>query len=447
MPNQDIELRNEEVQEILTRVPHWMIRWGNVVILIILLMIFLLAWIVRYPDIVTTEITITTWTPPQKVVARSSGRLERILVENQQNINKRTALAVIENTANYEDVFYLKSITDTLKINNIHFYFPFEKLRGLQLGDIGATFTVFEKDYIAYKLNSDLHPYSVEGHAQNLEVVQLNERLSLLIEQKGIAEKEIVIKKKELERYKKLYERGVIAAQEWDTKNLDYLQFEKGLRNLISLISQTRSSINDLDKVTKTTKINKTKDDVNLFRNTIQSYSQLKKVIDDWELTYVLRSSIAGKVSFLQIWKENQTVTSGDDIFTVIPENESNYIGKVKAMVQNSGKLKEGQNVNIRLANYPDREFGIISGKVKYIAPIPDKEGNLLIDVILPNGLKTSYDKKIYFQQEMSGTADIVTEDMRLLERLLYQFRDIFNRGDNKPEKQKQEKSNNGSNH
>lgn len=428
MPKQDIELRSEEVQEILTRVPHWMIRWGNVVILIILLMIFLLAWIVKYPEIVTTDITITTLTPPEKLIARSSGRLQKILVNNQQIINKNTPLAVIENTANHEDVFYLKSITDTLKINNVQFEFPFEKFRGLQLGDIGAAFTVFEKDYLAYKLNNDLQPYSVEANAQNYEVIQLKQRLSLLIEQKEIADKEIIIKKNELIRYQKLYDKGVIATQEWDTKNLNYLQFEKGLRNLNSSISQTKSSLNDLNKSKKTTRINETKDEVNFFRNTIQSYNQLKKAINDWELAYVLRSSITGEVSFLQIWKENQSVSSGDNIFTVIPKNEANYIGKVKAIAQNSGKLKKGQKVNIRLANYPDREFGMLNGKVDYIALTPDKEGNLLIDVSLPDGLNTSYNKKIYFQQEMSGTADIVTEDMRLIERLLYQFRDIFSR-------------------
>jgi len=42
--------------------------------------------------------------------------------------------------------------------------------------------------------------------------------------------------------------------------------------------------------------------------------------------------------------------------------------------------------------------------------------------------LTTSYKKQIVFQQEMSGTADIVTKDLRLLERLLYQFRDVFKR-------------------
>ncbi|WP_367276796.1 hypothetical protein [Flavobacterium sp.] len=51
-----------------------------------------------------------------------------------------------------------------------------------------------------------------------------------------------------------------------------------------------------------------------------------------------------------------------------------------------------------------------------------------MIDISLPNGLETSYKKQISFQQEMSGTADIVTDDLRLIERLLYQFRDVFKR-------------------
>jgi len=50
------------------------------------------------------------------------------------------------------------------------------------------------------------------------------------------------------------------------------------------------------------------------------------------------------------------------------------------------------------------------------------------LDIELPNGLQTSYKEKINFQQEMTGTADIITEDLRLLERLLYQFRDVFRR-------------------
>ncbi|MBN9284060.1 MULTISPECIES: HlyD family efflux transporter periplasmic adaptor subunit [Flavobacterium] len=423
----DLELRSEEVQEILSEVPHWMIRWGNIVILTIIVLLIILAWFIRYPDIITTEIAITTQTPPEKLIARSTGKIEKIFIENRKMVKQHTPLAVIENTANYKDVFLLKSITDSLKMNN-SFSFPFEKLTALQLGDISSVFAIFEKDYATYELNKDLQPYRVEDTAQRFESVQLKERMELLTQQVSIAQTELQLKKKELERYKRLYENGVIASQEWETKNIDYLQNEKNIKSLNSQISQIHSSLNELNRSNKTTKINETKDQITFFRNMAQSYNQLKKAISDWELAYVLRASIPGEVSYLQIWKENQTITTGDNVFTVIPDSKSRYIGKVKARTTNSGKLRINQNVNIRLLNYPDREFGIVKGKVKSISLTPDKEGFLLIDVSLPKGLETSYKKKIIFQQEMSGTADIITEDLRLLERLLYQFRDIFKR-------------------
>lgn len=424
----EIELRSEEVQEILTKVPHWMIRWGNYVILLVLMLLFLMSYIVKYPDIVTTEIIITTQTPPEKLVARSSGKIEKILVENRTQVNENTPLAIIENTADYQDVFQLKKIVDAIKLSNQDIYFPFEKLLGLNLGEIEGSFAVFEKDYIAYELNKNLHPYQAEGMAQNFETIELQQRLELLQQQKEISNKGLEYKKKDLERYKKLFEKGIIATQEWETKNVDYLQAEKEIKSMASSISQMKSSINDLNKNKKTTKVNQNKDDISLYRNTIQSFNQLKKAISDWELAYVLRSSINGEVSFLQIWTENQTISSGESVFTIIPKNQENYIGKVKAKALNSGKIKEGQAVNMRLSNYPDREFGVIKGVVKSISLTPDKDGNLLIDVALPNKLQTTYHKQIIFQQEMSGTADIITEDLRLIERLLYQFRDVFKR-------------------
>jgi hypothetical protein len=124
----------------------------------------------------------------------------------------------------------------------------------------------------------------------------------------------------------------------------------------------------------------------------------------------------------------NQVINSGDNAFSIIPSIAQGYIGKVKAVAQNSGKIAMGQKVNIRLVNFPDREYGTVEGKIKNMSLVPDKDGNLLIDVSLPKGLETTYRKKITFQQEMSGAADIVTEDLRLIERLLYQFRDFFNK-------------------
>ncbi len=424
--NTTFELRSEEVQEILTRVPHWLIRWGSVVVLSILVMLVLVSWIVKYPDIVGSDIVITTNTPPQKLVAKTSGKIEVILINDKSNISKNTPLAVIENSANYKDVFLLKSIIDTINIEKS--IFPFEKLKSAQLGDIESNFSVFQKEYSVDELNRKLQPYKVSVKANELEMIQLEERLRLLESQKSINQSELELNKLNLDRYQTLYSKGIIASQELEKHKLNYLATEKGHKNLLSSISSLKSSLNELNRSSQTTKINEHKENVNLERNVVQAFYLLKKTIKDWELNYVFRSAIDGKVSFLQIWTVNQTINAGDNVFAVIPSSENGYIGKVKAKAQNSGKIKTGQNVNIRLENYPDREFGVINGIVKTISLTPDKDGNLLIDISLPNGLKTSYKKQITFRQEMSGTADIVTRDARLIERFLYQFRDFFNR-------------------
>lgn len=426
MEDETFELRSEEVQDILTKVPHWMIRWGTVLIFGIIVMLFFISWFVKYPDVVRTEIVITTNIPPEKIVAKTSGRIEAILVKNKTAVNRNSVLAVIENTADYHDVFLLQSIVDNYNINDSKKEFPFEKLKNKQLGEIESAFAVFQKDYQAQELNQELHPFEIESRAQSFEKVQLKERLEILQQQKIINESELQLQKNEISRFETLYNKGIISAQEMEAKKLVYLQAQKSYKGLLASISQLRSSLIDNTKSSQSSHVNSTKEEVNLGRNVAQSFYQLKKVIKDWELAYALKSSVSGVVTFLQVWTESQTINAGDNVFSIVPDAKNSFIGKVKAPALNSGKIKVGQTVNIRLANFPDREFGVLKGKIKNISLVPDKEGNLLLDVELPNGLETSYHKQIVFQQEMKGSAEIVTEDLRLLERILYQFKSLF---------------------
>ena len=424
--NTKIELRSEEVQDILTKVPHWMIRWGTALIFGIIIMLFFISWFLKYPDVVKTEIVITTNNPPEKLLAKTSGRIEAILIMDNAKVVPNMPLAIIENASKYQDVFKLKRELDKMDSNQTNDNFPFESLQHLQLGDIESAFALFQKDCIAEGLNTNLQPFKVDIKAQISENKQLKNRLSLLIEQQKLNQSEIQLQINELNRFETLFKKGVISTQDLETKKLQYLQSEKNYRSLLSSISQLKSTLIDNERTSKTTQINSTKENSNLERSVTQSYYQLKKAIKDWELLYVLKSDVAGEVTFLQVWTINQTIASGDQVFAIIPTNSEGYIGKLKAPALNSGKIKVNQKVNIRLANFPDREFGILNGKIKNISLVPDKEGNLLLDVVLPNGLQTSYKKQIPFQQEMKGSAEIITEDLRLLERILYQFKHML---------------------
>ncbi|WP_454045890.1 HlyD family secretion protein [Chryseobacterium sp. Marseille-Q8038] len=424
--NDGLKIYSEEVRDILTDPPKTILKWGNTILLSFIIILLLISWFVKYPDIITSQIIITTKTPPQKLVAKNSGKIDAILVRDKETVTKNTPLAILENSASYKDVFLLKSIVDTINLDKSNF--PFEKLKSSQLGDIESAFSSFQKEYIANQLNTDFKPYRVENNAQSYEAIQLKERLSLLESQKSINESELKLKQSDLTRSELLYKEGVISTQEIEKQRVLFLQDQKNYKNILSSISQLRSSINELNKNNKVTTINESKENINLERNVLQSFYQLKKFIKDWELNYVLRSSINGRINYLQLWSVNQSINIGDNVFSIIPIGGNQYIGKVKAPAQNFGKVKVGQTVNIKLANYPEQEFGILEGIINNISLTPDKDGNLLLDVSLPKGLQTSYKKRIAFQQEMNGRADIVTDDLRLIERLLYQFRDLFAR-------------------
>jgi HlyD family secretion protein len=75
--------------------------------------------------------------------------------------------------------------------------------------------------------------------------------------------------------------------------------------------------------------------------------------------------------------------------------------------------------------NYPDHEYGIVRGMAGNISVVPSGDAYTL-EVTFPNGLMTTYGKTLPFTQEMHATAEIITEDLRLLERLMMPLKKIF---------------------
>lgn len=422
----DIQLRSEEVQEILTAVPSWMIRWGSTLFLILILIILAFSWIIKYPEVVVSETYLTTLIPTQKEYAKVTGRLDTLFVSNNELVNKGQHLALIENTANYNDVFKLKGLIENSPENREDFYFPLDSIQVLFLGEIETAFANFENNYVAYKLNKELKPYLNEARAQKSNLKELELRLKNVKGQEAISNKELSFKKADLERNKKLYEKGVISTLEFENKQLEYLREKRAYENIQNSKSQLREAISNAKMNTKGIAVNKKREDISLLKNVLQSYGQLKKSIADWENKYLLKSEMKGKITFLDYWTKNQTVNQGEVVFTIIPKDNKNYIAKLKAPSRNSGKIKIGQDVNIALENYPYQEFGYLNGYVETISQVPDKDGFYRIDVKLPKNLTTTYNKKIVFNQEMRGTAEIITEDLRLIERFFYQLRNIL---------------------
>ena len=140
----NLELRSENVQDILTQPPHWMIRWGNTVIFVILLMVLLMSYVIKYPEFIPAPIVVTSKNPPEKLEARTNSKIEKILVKDHQSVNKNQVMMVLQSAADYKDILALKDIVDSMSSSQV-LYFPTQQASTFKLGEIQGEYNSFAK--------------------------------------------------------------------------------------------------------------------------------------------------------------------------------------------------------------------------------------------------------------------------------------------------------------
>lgn len=422
----NLNLRSEEVQEILSNPPIWIVRWGITLIFMFTCIILTLSFIIKYPDVVTAKVLVTTKQPAEKIISRYSGQLDKIFIKNRDTVKVNQKLAIIKNTANFNDVYLLKQMTDTIPFSLKNFQFPFSETSHLILGDISVAYIGFKKSYTDYYLLKELDPYTNQLGGHKISLQEIKNRLQNQITQKKLLEQEFVLKQTDLERNKHLFKKGIISEQTYESKQLEFIQMQKSISSMAISISQMREAISSANRTLKSTRINEQEDNTRFLNNLTQSYDKLKEAIRNWEYNYVLKSSINGVVSFQDYWGVNQFVNSGSIVFSILPTDTSSLVGKLVIPAQNAGKVSIGQKVFIKLDNYPYQQYGMLIGKVTNFSISPNNEGHYTVFISLPKGTKTSYNKTFKFTQELLGNAEIITEDLSVAERMFYKFREVL---------------------
>lgn len=421
----NIELRSESVQDILTQPPHWMIRWGNTIIFLILVLILMMSYVIRYPEFIPAPIVVTSQNPPEKLEARTNAKIEKIFIKEHQQVKKNEVLMVMQSTANYEDVLKLKKIIDSMAPDQL-LSFPLNEVSHFKLGELQGDYNGFAKAFQDETLFTRLQPYAPENLAANQSLSEYRLRIATTKQQKKLEQAKYEITKKNYQRSQDLYDQGVIASIELENEKIKFLQAQQNLENIKISLSQMEEAISNLNKTKSGTAINTEKDKITYSSQTLQLFEQLRKSLKQWEQNYLIISNTNGIASFQQFFGENQFVKAGDVILSILPENKDKLVGRMSVPAANSGKIISGEKVLIKLDNYRYQEYGIIEGKVQNISLSPDKDGNYYVDVLLPKGLKTSYNKTLTFDKELKGNAEIVTEDLRLIERFFYQMRKLL---------------------
>ena len=109
---EEINLRSEEVQEIMGRVPPAIERYGITVIACIILLLLVGSFFFRCPDAIDAPIVITNSTPPVNIMSKTSGKIVEIFKQNEDSVHVGELLSVIESDADYKDVLALEDMVN-----------------------------------------------------------------------------------------------------------------------------------------------------------------------------------------------------------------------------------------------------------------------------------------------------------------------------------------------
>ena len=411
--------RSEEVQDIIDRMPtHWA-AWVAAIIAVLMAVVIVMGFIIEYPDTVKGQISITASKAPVRLVSATAGRVH-LLVGNRAEVKKGSVVAYIDNGANYHDILRIDEVLKSPLQPNTVLDIP----ESLLLGDLSADYNNFALSYEQYDLlrRSEIYTNMRKALGQQIMadskvVVNLGHELTLKDQMQRTARERMV-------KDSVLKSNGALSEEDYHSQRANYLSQEEAG---VSLKSSHLSKIADVNK----NRIEMAKVDLEENEALRKAYIDLEakrnvllNSMRQWKEHYLLVAPIDGELEYLGFWRENVFVQSAQELFTILPVKNKPF-GEVYIPLLGAGKVKVGQLANIKLADYPYDEYGLIKGRVKSISKLTNKistsEGTTetyLVVVSFPDGLTTNYGKRLKLNFESKGSIEIITKQKRLIERL-----------------------------
>lgn len=420
---EDVEIQSEAVRDFLEAIPNWIIRWGILTISLVLIIAFSATWWIQYPTIVVAEFTLSSSNQPKPVIAKVDGRLENIFVVENQKVKAKDILGFIESSANHQEVLKLDQqlrkfdvFVSTNHIENVHLV-KIDKYT--RLGENQNQYQEFQRNFVQMVSLFKEHYYQKRKMFLETDIAEIERINQHLYDQLKLYSRDVELSDKEYKINEHLLGEKVIARLDLYREESKLIAKKIPIKNIQNTILNNHASVN-----------NKKREIIELENNTllqkesfIQSLNVLKSAIEQWKSRYVLIAPLDGRINLNTSVQEKQFFRSGTEVLFVSTQNKS-YLGEIKIPQINSGKVKVDQKVLIKLQGFPFEEYGALTGKIVSIAALPSQDANYFSAIVsLPNGLVTDANKKVAYKTGMKASAEIITEDMRLIERLFYSIR------------------------
>jgi HlyD family secretion protein len=415
----NINLRSDEVNEILGQVPDKIVRYGITIVVMILFLALTFSFCFKHPDIIYGNFYMQSANAPAFLLARSTGKLQSLLVEDKDKVTKGQLLATIENSTSF---LAYKRLNRIVKDTAVFSGYTLPNISGL--GELQVIYANYKKAYQELIIFHQIQYHKIKINSLKQQKQELIQNIKLQELQVNFSRKQMELSKNMFKRDSLLFVDKTIAALVYEQSQQTLLEQEMSLTNNRIQLSGSKNSLSSLVQQILELKLNFTQEQNNLQVNLESAFNQLVGSLNEWEDKYCLKSPISGKVSFSGIWEVNQNIKNGQLVMSVLPKTTSRIIAKVIIPIGRAGKVKPGQEVNLKLYDFPYREFGIVISELHSISEVPDSA--YVGTIFLSDSLITNHHRHLPFKQNMQGIAEIITEDLSLAERLFFPIRDIF---------------------
>ncbi|HEY2580888.1 MAG TPA: HlyD family efflux transporter periplasmic adaptor subunit [Mucilaginibacter sp.] len=413
-----INHRSELAQEIISRKPDFTEKWALFIFLGILLLMLVASWFIKYPDIIEAKASLTAKNAPKEIIPRQDGHLVRLFVHNNDQVSKAQMIGWLESTGSHQEVIDLsKQIDSSIALLNLNRVDKVSKMFDKHYSNLGELQQGYQQFISAWQQFND---YMVNGFYQkkkNLlenDVSSLNKTNQTLNSQKELAEQDVKLAEETFNMNKTLSEEKVLTREEFRVQKSRYVNKLMTIpqlnASLLANETQKRDKIKEIDELDHALAQEKI-----IFDQALQS---LKSQVDDWMKKNILQSPVSGRVSFIIPLQENQYLRAGT-LMGYINPSDSHFYAEANLSQLNFGKIDTGLSVQLRFDAYPYQEMGFVEGKLDYISSVPSDSG-FLATVRLDKGLITNDRKHIPYKNGLKAQAIIITQNMRLADRLYY---------------------------
>ena len=422
----DIEIRSEEVQEILGTPPGWLVTWGTIIGFATIVIMGWIGYFVEYPDTTRASIRESSTDPPKVLIAEDNSYITKILVSNEDTVERGETLVVFENKANFEDVLTLenhilgvKNLTDSALL-------AFNPPSDLLLGDLQQYLYDFLEKKEALELNNTrrLEKQSVPQLNRQIRIARRN--IDSYQKQVQNLQKQLALANQQYDREENLFHENLVTPDRLRQTQEEILALERMIQRLESSSKNKQFEIKLIQKQISGASRNENAASSNASIELKENFMQLQSKVDDWKKNALVVAPIKGIVLFTnESIGESQLVLGETELMKVIPVYEREIKGKISLSLNGSGKVQVGQKVIVKFDSYPFAEFGAVEGKVSWKGKVAIKN-RIPLEVVFPSGLTTTTGKSIDPSQEMIGEAEIIMEDKRFIERIFENFRNVF---------------------